>query len=46
LGGDFEIDSSLPLDSFWHGAAVIARNDGQLVGILLVGDGARIAPVP
>ena len=39
--------SLLPLDERWHGAAVVARADGQWVGILLVEEGrGRIASLP
>ena len=46
LTGNLELDPTLSLGDSWHGAAVVARKDGMLVGILLVEDGARIAPVP
>ncbi len=33
------------LDARWHGAAVVARSDGALVGVLLVDAQVRVAPV-
>ena len=47
--GDWRIDSSLSIDASWHGAAVVARSDGRLIGMLLFDDDedeARIALVP
>ncbi|HEY3245707.1 MAG TPA: MlaD family protein [Phycisphaerae bacterium] len=42
--GSWLIDRSIPLDENWHGAAVVARSDGKLVGILLVeGHAGRVA---
>jgi hypothetical protein len=42
-----EVDDALAFDEDWHGAAVLSREDGALLGILLVErDGARIAPLP
>ena len=44
---DGVLEASLPFDESWHGAAVLARSDGALVGLLVVVKGkARIAPVP
>ena len=38
------IADSLPIDDFWHGAAVVTRESGHLVGVLLIGeDEARVA---
>jgi hypothetical protein len=35
------------VDDRWHGAAVLARSDGFLVGLLLVEDGrVRVALLP
>jgi hypothetical protein len=35
------------VDESWHGAAVVARDDGYLLGLLLVEDGeARVALLP
>lgn len=43
----WHIDRALPLDARWHGAPVLARKDGQLIGIVLVEDkGSRIVPLP
>ena len=40
------VDPSLPIDAQWHGAAVVARSDGALVGVLLVdSSGGSIAPL-
>lgn len=40
------IDEGVGLDPTWNGACVLAREDGALIGILLVtDDGARVAPV-
>lgn len=45
--GGWEVDRAVTLGEGWHGAAVIARSDGALVGALLVDrGGARIAPLP
>jgi hypothetical protein len=44
-GGEFS--GALTLDERWHGAPVVARADGALVGLLIVRDGiATIASVP
>jgi hypothetical protein len=41
------LEASLSFDESWHGAAVLARSDGALLGLLLVVKGeARIAPLP
>jgi hypothetical protein len=47
-GGWWSIDSSVSFDRDWHGAAVLARSDGALVGILLVDDDGRpsVAALP
>ena len=46
-GGMWDVDPAVPLDESWHGAAVVARVDGYLVGVLLVEDDvARIALLP
>jgi hypothetical protein len=43
----WQIDGSIALDEQWHGAVVVARRDGHLIGILLAADDAyRIAPLP
>ena len=36
------IDPAVPVDDSWHGAVVVARSDGFVVGILLVDDGQAI----
>lgn len=41
------VDPALPLDSRWHGAVVLARSDGRLLGMLLVDDDeGRVVPLP
>jgi hypothetical protein len=43
----WHIDRALPLDARWHGAPVLAREDGRLIGIVLVeAEGARVIPLP
>jgi paraquat-inducible protein B len=37
----WRIDEAIPIDPTWHGACVIARSDGALVGLLLVDDRGR-----
>jgi len=37
--GSWQIDRAMSFDQSWHGAAVISRQDGALVGLLLVTDG-------
>jgi hypothetical protein len=32
----WDIDAAIPIDRSWHGAPVLARSDGYLVGLLLV----------
>lgn len=45
--GGWTIDASVPLDASWHGAAVVARRDGTLIGMLLADQGRpRVAPLP
>jgi hypothetical protein len=40
----WNIDSAITVDPTWHGACVVARSDGKLLGMLLVtDDGARVA---
>ena len=50
LSGDdgmWQIDSALGLDEAWHGAPVIARSDGKLVGVMLIeNDTAKVALLP
>ena len=38
LRGVWQIDTAVPLDGTWHGACVLSRSDGALVGILIVVD--------
>ncbi|TDJ56804.1 MAG: MCE family protein [Planctomycetota bacterium] len=46
-GASWDVDPAISLDESWHGAAVVARIDGNLVGILLVKDDmARVAMLP
>jgi hypothetical protein len=42
------IDAAVSLNATWHGAAVIARSDGRLIGMLLINDDdeARVVPIP
>ena len=43
----WDVDPSVSLDESWHGAAVVGRADGRLVGLLLVNDGTgRVALLP
>jgi len=43
----WSLDPSLPVDATWHGAPVISRKDGALIGMIVVSeDGARIAASP
>ena len=38
---------AIGFEESWNGACVVAREDGMLVGILLVDDqGTRVVPVP
>ncbi|MDG2149950.1 MAG: MlaD family protein [Planctomycetota bacterium] len=42
----WHIDRALPLDARWHGAPVLARKDGLLIGLVLVEEkGSRIVPL-
>lgn len=46
-GAGMVVDPSVPLTADWHGAAVMARSDAALAGVLLLGgDAARIVPMP
>jgi len=38
--GGLRVNAAMSVDSSWHGAAVVARSDGRLLGILLVERGA------
>ena len=43
----WRVDEALSFDERWHGACVLARADGALIGILLLdGAEARVVPVP
>jgi hypothetical protein len=45
--GAWDIDHAIAIDPSWHGAAVIARRDGSLIGFLVAEvPPARIAPLP
>jgi hypothetical protein len=46
-GEGWRVDRALVFDRAWHGAAVLARSDGRLVGLLLVveGRGRLASPV-
>ncbi len=45
--GSWVVDRAVPIDDTWHGAAVVARADGTLVGLLLVDNGhGRVALLP
>jgi hypothetical protein len=47
VDGGWSVDPAVSVDESWHGAAVVARADGFLLGLLLVEDGeARVALVP
>ena len=41
------MDGAISFDPSWHGAAVLSRRDGRLLGLLLVAEGAaHVALVP
>jgi hypothetical protein len=40
--GTWGIDSAISVDETWHGASVLARSDGKLVGVVLVDKDAAI----
>ncbi|MEE8469358.1 MAG: hypothetical protein V3T22_12935, partial [Planctomycetota bacterium] len=43
----WEVDGAIGFEESWNGACVLAREDGMLVGILLVDEqGTRVVPVP
>ncbi len=44
----WQVDPALAIDPTWHGASVVARADGELIGMLLVepGEPAVVALVP
>jgi hypothetical protein len=43
----WNIDSAVAIDESWHGACVVARSDGKIVGLLLINDEgeARVATI-
>ncbi len=46
-GGAWAVDPAVSVDESWHGAAVVGRVDGYLVGLLLVEDDiAKVALLP
>ena len=47
MGGGWNVDPAVSVDESWHGACVVARADGDLIGLLLVEDDTvRVALVP
>jgi hypothetical protein len=49
VGGDqsWGLDPAVSLDPTWHGASVLSRADGALIGMVLVEDDeARVALLP
>jgi hypothetical protein len=43
----WQIDSAVPVDESWHGACVLARSDGRVLGMVLVDhDSAKVALLP
>ena len=45
--GSWAVDPAVSVDESWHGAVVVARSDGFVVGLLLVDDDqARVALIP
>jgi len=45
--GSWTIDRAITIDSSWHGACVLGRRDGQLLGLLLIkNDSAEVALLP
>ena len=46
--GFWLVDPAVPLDESWHGACVLSRRDGYLVGMVLANDGepVRVALLP
>jgi hypothetical protein len=46
-GDHWFVDSAVPFDDSWHGACVVSRVDGYLLGMLLLEDDeARVALLP
>ena len=47
VDGAWRVDPAVPVDAAWHGASVVSRGDGRLVGVLLVDEEEiRVALVP
>ncbi len=46
--GFWLVDPAVPLDESWHGACVLSRRDGYLVGMVLANNGepVRVALLP
>jgi hypothetical protein len=45
--GAWTVDPAVAIDESWHGACVLARRDGRLLGLLLVkDDSAKVALLP
>ena len=45
--GAWRVDPAIPLGADWHGGCVVAANDGELIGVLVVeGSDANIIPLP
>lgn len=44
----WKIDESISIDETWHGATVVAREDGRVIGVLLADDddNLRVALIP
>ncbi len=40
------VDHAIAIDPGWHGAVVVSRKDGKVIGIVLVDDDTRVALVP
>jgi hypothetical protein len=46
-GEHWAVDPAVPFDASWHGACVVSRVDGYLLGMLLIEDDeARVALLP
>ncbi|MCB9850704.1 MAG: MCE family protein [Phycisphaerales bacterium] len=47
VDGQWKVDPAVPFDASWHGACVLARSDGNLIGLLLITkEEARVACLP
>lgn len=44
--GYWLLDATVPVENDWHGASVVAANDGNLIGIVIVDDQAKVALLP